>query len=278
MTNLRPRLAWMLALVGCGDNLSFPPDREEAKSPGIEPLACVPNLDGKIESDELAAAIGVSVRYVVSPPTSERKVDVVGESSKGRSAWDLASDYADDQALTISPAAVTDRWYAASFPADAFVTPQDPGGRLDSVGRVDDSGLYLLGIASKAEAPAEGETLLVYQPPILLLAFPVAVGQEHIAVGEIMNGRALGLPYAGRDTYEVKIDAVGSLELTSFTFDEVFRVTTKATIEPAVGAAVVRRQVGFFAECFGEVARATSLDDEKDPLFSMTSELRRLGY
>lgn len=280
MQNVMSRFIAIVAVsaLGCGDNLSFPPDRDEAESPGVEPLACVPNLDGQITSDELAAAIGVSVRYVVSPPGTERRIDVVGKKDGKVSAWALDADFADDQALTISPAAVTDRWYSASFPADAFVTPQDPGGRLDSVGRVDDTGLYLLGLASREENPGEGQTLLVYGSPILILAFPVVVGQEHVSVGEIQNGKAYGLPYAGRDTYEVLVDASGTLDLTSFAFDQVYRVRTKATIEPAVGASLVRRQVGFFAECFGEVARATSQDDEPEALFSVSSELRRLGY
>jgi len=53
---------------------------------------------------------------------------------------------------------------------------------------------------------------------------------------------------------------------------------TKVTVEPAVGDAVVRRQVSFYAECFAEVARATSADGETTDLFTTATELRRLGY
>jgi hypothetical protein len=57
----------------------------------------------------------------------------------------------------------------------------------------------------------------------------------------------------------------------------VHRVRTKVTVEPTVGATVVRRQTSFFAECFGEVARVTSADGETNEDFTSAAELRRLG-
>ena len=72
-------------------------------------------------------------------------------------------------------------------------------------------------------------------------------------------------------------DAMGAIDLPQLTFDQVHRVRTKVTVEPAVGATVVRRQVSFFAECFGEVARVTSQNDEPEADFTTAAELRRLG-
>ena len=92
-----------------------------------------------------------------------------------------------------------------------------------------------------------------------------------------MNATVRGLPYAGRDTYQVSVDASGRLELTDLTFTQVLRVRTQLTVEPAVGATVTRRQVSWMFECFGEVARAVSLDGELQEDFTTTSELRRLG-
>jgi hypothetical protein len=40
---------------------------------------------------------------------------------------------------------------------------------------------------------------------------------------------------------------------------------------------IVRRQVGWVFECFGEVARATAADNEPNDDFTTTAELRRLG-
>jgi hypothetical protein len=273
---MRP-LLFLLVLTACGDNLTLPPDRDPAADPDPEPLACVPNLDERIDQTELQPAIGTPVRYVVSPPETTRTVDLAGEENgDGVLVWDFATDFADDQALTVVPATLEGKWYAASFADGAFVTPF--GGGVDSIGLVRDDALVLLGLASEEEAPEEGQALLVYDPPIVLVKFPVAVGQSFVSAGEIVDGMARGLPYAGRDTYEVSVDALGVIDLPQLTFDQVLRVRTKVTVEPAVGAAVVRQQTSFFAECFAEVARAQSADGEDNADFAEAAELRRLGY
>jgi hypothetical protein len=268
-----------VALAGCDDNLSHPPDRTKATGPDVQPLTCVPNLDGKIDANELQAAIGVPVHYVVSPPGSTRQVDLGGSQNKdGTFAWEIAADYADDQSLVVTPTAIQSKWYAASFPADAFVTPFDAGDRIESIGEVTPTGFLLLGLASHDENPPEGKTLLVYTTPIELLRFPVMPGQSFVSVGQIVNGTARGLPYAGQDTYEVSVDAMGSIDLPEFKFDQVQRVRTKVTVEPAVGAPAIALQVSFFAECFAEVARASSAGGETNPDFTEAAELRRIGF
>ncbi|MGZ3477278.1 MAG: hypothetical protein ACXWUG_27430, partial [Polyangiales bacterium] len=68
------------------------------------------------------------------------------------------------------------------------------------------------------------------------------------------------------------------LVLHDFTFDQVHRVRTKVTVAPSAGGMPTsKRQVGFVAECFGEVVRATSKNDEPNPDFTTAVELRRLG-
>jgi hypothetical protein len=272
-------VAVLAVLIGaCGDNLSHLPNRTKATGPSVQPLTCVPNLDGKIDSNELAAAFGVPVHYVVSPPGTSRQVNLAGTTTKSGMAWELASDYADDQSLVVEASSVTGKWYAASFPADAFVTPFDAGDQIESVGEINATGFLLLGLASHDMAPAQGKTLLIYSTPIQLLKFPVVVGQSFVSTGNIVNGTTRGLPYAGQDTYEVSVDAIGSLDLPSLTFDQVHRVRTKVTVTPAVGAPTTELQTSFFAECFGEVARATSAAGETNPNFTEAAELRRLGF
>jgi hypothetical protein len=170
------------------------------------------------------------------------------------------------------------KWYAGSFASDAFTTPFNRSGSLESVGRITDGSFQLLGIASRDEAPDEGQTLLVYEPPITVLRLPVEVGDAFVSTGEITGGVLQGLPYAGRDTYEVSVDAIGQIDLLQYTFEEVHRVRTKVTVEPAVGASVVRFQTSFFAECFAEVARAVSADGATSADFTEAAELRRLGF
>jgi hypothetical protein len=267
-----------LTAIACGDNLTVPPDRDPAQSPDPTALTCLPNLDMRIDRAELEPAIGTPVRYVVSPPGTSRQIDLAGEKdAEGGVIWHFAVDYADDQALTVVPSTLEGKWYASSFPDGAFVTPLDAEGRIESIGLVREDALVLLGVASSEADPPEGRTLLPYGEPVIVVRFPVEVGSDFVSVGEISGGLYQGLPFAGRDTYEVSVDAVGSIDLPQLTFEQVFRVRTKVTQEPAVGASVVRRQTSFFAECFAEVARATSAPDEPEIDFTTTAELRRFG-
>jgi hypothetical protein len=266
------------ACAGCGDNATLPPDRKTATDGDAGALACVPNLDGKIDHGEVAAAIGVPIHYTVNPAGEPRKVDVEGTETNGAFTWSLSADYADDDALVITPKLAKDQWYAAKFPADAFVTPFDVGGTIDNIGEIGESGLLLLGLASHEENPAGGQTLLIYDQPIQLLQFPVAPGQSFVSTGNVVDGMADGLPYAGMDTYEVSVDGIGSLDLPTLLFQQVMRVRTKVTVSPAVGAPVTKYQVSFYAECFAEVARATSEDGATSSHFTQAAELRRLGF
>jgi len=280
---LRPMLLlFVLGTLGaaaCSDTPNLPPKRKSATDPAVSPLTCVPNLDGKIVASELAAAIGTPVHYTVNPSGTTRTVDLEGTTNKdGTHNWKLAADFADDQSLVITPALAKDQWYASSFPADAFVTAFDAAGKTDSIGELNDTGLLLLGLASHQQNPPEGKTLLIYTAPITVLKFPITPGEMFVSEGQIVNGTARGLPYAGMDTYEVSVDAMGNLDLPSYLFAQVHRVRTKVTVQPAVGAAVTQLQTSFFAECFGEVARATSAAGETNTDFSSAMELRRLGF
>jgi hypothetical protein len=237
----------------------------------------VPNLDGRIDATEVAAAIGVPIRYLVSPAGVTREVDVVGNDGADGISWDFSIDYADDQQVVVTPAEAKDRWYAASFPPDAFVTPFDAGGRIESISRLDDEALFVLGIASAEEDPPEGQTLVVYDAPVAALRFPIEPGVSFVSSGTVVGGVIRGLPYAGVDSYDVTIDAVGLLELPQLSFTQAHRVRQDVSVTPAVGAATTQRRVSWFFECFAEVARATSQLDEANPNFTGAAEVWRLG-
>jgi hypothetical protein len=272
-------LALAVLAVACSDNKSEAPSHGRYAGAEPEPLACVPNLDGKIEASEVRAAIETPISYLVSPPGRERSVDVAGRDiGGGRRRWDFAIDYADDRIATVVPATPAGKWYAASFPADAFVVPFDAGGRVESILAQDERALWLLGLASSEPEPAEGKTLLVYGAPVELLRFPLERGVSFVSTGTLQNGTLRGLPYAGKDIYEIEVDAIGELVLPAFIFTEVHRVRTHVTVQPAVGASTSRRQVSFFFECFAEIARATSRAEEPEADFALAAELRRIGF
>jgi hypothetical protein len=264
---MRALLLSAILLTACGDNVT-PPPRQNYQAADAAPLACAPNLDGKLESAELQAAIGTPVDYLINPAGKDRSISLSGPPFR----FDI--DFADDQKLTVAASTVAGKWYSASFPTGEFVTAVDAAGTVEGVYRHEDNGLFLLGLASKNEGD---KTLLVYDQPIAVVRFPLTPGTKWVSVGKVTNGTFRGLPYAGTDTYEVEDDAVGKLVLHDFTFEQVHRLRTKVTVSPSAGMVTTRRQVSFFAECFGEVVRAVSKDNEPNADFTVASELRRLG-
>ena len=228
-------------------------------------LPCLPNLDGQIDAAELHPATGVAATFLVSPPGTTRPVDLVGRvDAAGKRIWDWSAGAAQDLQASLTATPLQGKWYAASFPAGQFTTPIDAAGTTE-------------GIASKDENPAEGKTLLVYHAPVAVLQFPIKPGAAWTSVGDSTNVIIRGFPDATHDTYDVKVDAVGTLVLPEFTLTQVMRVRTTATVTPSVGVTTSTRQASFLFECFGEVARATSKVNEPNEDFDTAAEIRRLG-
>lgn len=270
------RLLFIVCLCACDSNQTFP-DRGIFMPGDGGTLECLPNLDGVIDSHELQPAIGVPQSLLVSPVGTERDVNVAGTVIDGRRRWGLDLDYADDQLASIQAQNLAGQWFADMFPDGEFVAPVDAGSQTLGIYRHDDRALWLYGLASAEENPPSGQTLYAYTSPVELYRFPITPGDEYVSVGEVSGGMLLGLPYAGRDVYEIRVVATGTLDLIDFTFEQAHRIDTRLTVEPAVGAATSRRQVSWLFECFGEVARATSRADETAVDFGVAAELRRLS-
>lgn len=266
-------------VAACGDNQTFLPERPPYQAPDIQPLDCLPNLDGRIDESELGVAFDLPASFLISPAGEERAVDVAGRvDNTGRRSWDWGADFASDQALSVTVHKPNQRWYAPHFPNARFVACFDAGCRIEAIYQNDGGALLLLGVASAEENPPEGKTLLPYKSPVMLYRYPLQVGDQRVSVGEVENGVFRGLPYAGRDTYEISIDAAGELVLPQLTFTQALRVRTRTLLQPAAGQSTSQRQVSFFFECFGEVARATSALDEPAADFTRAIEMRRLGF
>ena len=282
----------LAALSACdGSNETWPQTPTYA-STGPAPLACIPNLDGAIEAYEMAPTLNQLATYRVSPPlpadaTTGRAVDLVGSvDDSGRRIWDWSAADPSDRNADLEAEPLAGKWYAPDFPGGDFVLAADAGDRLEAVYSHDDQGLILYGVASTDPNPPEGQTLLVYQEPIVFLPFPLTLGKAWTQTGIVRNGVLQGLsPWSQDDTYEVTVDASGELRLPDFTFTQVLRVYTKVTVKPKAGArqGYVQHQYSYLFECFGEVARATSplvYDAAADPGkdFSVAHEVRRLGW
>ena len=273
---MRLSLLLLLCIAACGDNETPPPSHSPYQAQTAATLACVPNQDGKIDAAELVPTLGVNATYLVSPAGVERTVSLAGQNRDNRLVWDFSADFADDRTLRIQASKLDGKWYASSFPGlvDAFVTPIDASDTTEGVYTHDNNGMYLHGIASTKPDP---KTLFVYSTPITLYKFPLQPGGAWSTTGEVKNGFFSGLPYAGRDTYEITVDAAGELDLPDFVLEQAIRVRTKVTIAPAAGVTTTQLQTGYLFECLGEAARATSKPNETNVDFTQAMELRRLG-
>jgi hypothetical protein len=270
----------LVALSACGDNETPPPAHAAYDGGVVTALPCVPNLDGKIDSRELVPQVGIPANYLVSPSGKERTVDIVGTTSpQGKTTWSFGVDFADDQVAKIEAKTIDGKWYAGSFPgvANPVIVPNDLAGRTEGVYTQNEQGFFLHGVASTLPDPPEGKTLLVYTAPVMLYRFPLQTGAAWTSFGEVKNGTLRGLPFASRDTYDVKVDAAGELGLPDFVLTQALRVRTNVSIAPSAGQVTTQRQVGFLFECLGEVTRVTSKLNEPDENFTTASELRRLG-
>ena len=275
---MRRLLTVVILACACGENLTLPPERDPYVAASPAPLECVPNLDGRIDADELVVGFGAAVSYRVNPADEPRAVDLAGlMDSQGRRVWDWSDDVATDQELAVRAAAPGDRWYAGSFPDAEFVAPLDAAGLIEGVYSRNDSAVLLHGYASRDEEPAEGQTLVVYTQPVTVYALPLEEGAEWVSTGEVVDGRIRDLPYAGTDVYHTRVSGTGELWLPELRFEQVLQVRTELTVTPAVGQGFTRKQVGYVFECFGEVARAVSADNETQENFDEAVELRRLG-
>ncbi len=281
---MKPFASITVALVAlctsCSENETPPPLHAQYDG-GVETaLPCVPNLDGKIESKELVPQVGIPATYLVSPAGKDRAVDVVGKTNaQGKTEWAFAADFADDQVARLAAQKIDGKWYASSFAsvANPVVVAIDVGDRTEGVYTQNEAGFFLHGVASTTPDAPEGKTLLVYSTPITLYRFPLQPGAAWTSVAEVKNGTLRGLPFASRDTYDVKVDGAGELGLPDFVLTQALRVRTNVTISPSAGKVTTQRQVGFIFECLGEVTRATSKLDEPEENFTVASEVRRLG-
>jgi hypothetical protein len=263
--------------AACGENETPPPAKGNYVGAPPAALPCVPNLDGKIDFNELQPAIGVTANFLISPALKTRTVDQIGVvGPDGTRVWNFTADLPDDQLFQNRASPLSGKWYESRFPGleNPFVLPVDAGGNNEGVYTHDRTALTLHGLASKVEAT---NTILPYDRPVQLYRFPLAVGSNYLATADVKNGSFQGLPYAGRDTYEVNVEAAGEVILSDLSVKQALKVQTKVTVAPAAGITTVTRQTNFLFECIGEVVRLVSVAGESDPNFTNAAEVRRLG-
>lgn len=268
-------LALALALAGCsaGDDPLFA-DGGGGSDGGPLPDAanCLPNNDGVIDIDEVAFLPGLAVTYRINDPGSTVAIDVAGKTVGGGLEWDFSAR--DGVTFTTALEEVKDQWWAPLFPNASHAVPSDSSGKNLQVVQVDGNRLLLLGVVSRAN----DVTRLVYDKPVLFLRFPLKVGDSYSTTAQAPNGKLEGLPIATEDTYTVKIDALGTVRLPFVKLAKTLRIRVDVQTKAVGGVENSVKQVQWFHECYGEIARVVSKTGETQANFTEATEFRRLSF
>lgn len=252
---------------------------------------CHPNHDQIVSRAEAPFAPGFSANYRTT-------TDVTGTYASAPNcagdacAWDLrevAGTTADVIDETLDPDGT---WWGAE-PAFADATFGAVLGEFNlsyfswnicaqtqiGVYQVSDDALLLLGIVSEKESDG---TELVYDPPLPILKFPLALGDswtvDSTATGPLCGSFA---DYSIDWTATTTVDAAGTVQTPYGDFADTLRVNT--VLERHLGIGVLPTSVRshtFVAECFTSVAVVTSAegaDDETDGEIRDAAQVKRLA-
>lgn len=253
----------VVAAAACGVN------QTPAPAPAPTLPSCVPDRDGTITAAELPIALGAKLDYYVD---TNHAVDLVARGG----VWDLSMETPHPTVVALGPVALAEQWYAAQFPGAAFVV--DSGGGLDGIYHQDERALWLDGTASREPSPAAGKTLIRYVPAVAVLRFPLADGAAWSTTAPLVGATINGLPFNGSDQIDIDVTGSGRLDVPYVHFSPALRVRTHVVRAPSTGTPTVGKRVtGFLFECFGEVARAESKQDEPDADFTTAATLRRFA-
>jgi len=300
---VRPARAVVLAVgvsgAACGPVTTGADDDATPEAWGQEELpaaACVGDGDGAVGPVELAVdpSAGVTATFLVNAEGSVVTVDSPGGAEDGAGGRLYPFDgptTQGDRVVEIGPEPITGAWFADRFPGGQYHALLDATTGVRGVFAVDgdDSSatVRLLGIASDAE----GETVLVYDPPVDLFRLPMRVGDGWDTAADAA-GLAGGAEYPqdlGEDgvvslvhRYTFAVDAAGTAVLPAADLP-VLRLRGEVRVEAynslaGLFAADAERVDFFVAECLGTVARVRSLEGEVDPDFSQARELLRFGF
>lgn len=242
-------------------------------------VACTGNNNGEIALDELLFEAGLSASYRINPPGTLVDVDAAGQVIDGKLLWDHSS--LDGVVAQLNVEHIEGTWYEQHFPnpRPSFAIGVDLKADNLQVLYLDKAGnrMLLLGVVSRAP----DVTLMIYQPPVEIMRFPLRAGTQFSSTGEVKNGLLNKLPIATKDTYEIEVDTEGTVRLPTLDLRRSLRMRVKATVRTVGAQEIHNYQVQWFQECFGEVVRAVAqprLDGTwPDPNLFKASEYRRLS-
>jgi hypothetical protein len=230
---------------------------------------CSPDHDGVVTRAEVPLRAGLRANFRIAENAT---VSTMGTTSGGARTWDYSGAYSGDRdelVELLEPAG----WWAADFPTATHAARVSASSDNLGVFQITDDALLLLGVVS----PEAGltQTRLVYDPPVTVLAFPIAEGNTFTTTSSV-TGQAVGVLAAYTEEYTSIVDASGTL-VTPFGETAALRVRTEMTRTSGFATLTSQRQFTFVAECFGIAAVLVSNAFETNVEFTTASEIRRLS-
>jgi hypothetical protein len=231
---------------------------------------CAPNHDGTISKSEVPLAPGLKATFLTTQNVS---FDTTGQKQgDGSRKWDFTGKLNGDHLALVVTQSIAGAWYASKYPGASYASKLTDSQDLLGVFEITDTALLLRGVVSPNPGPTQ--TQLVYDPPAIVLAFPITAGKKWSSVSTV-SGFAGGVAAYYTENYQQEVDAHGS-SATPFGSFDVLRV--RAMLVRTVGVAVTTTLTHLHvAECFGPVATLVSQPAQPGPEFNAVAEIRRLS-
>ncbi len=232
-------------------------------------LTCSPEGDGEIRRDEVPLLAGFRASYLAA---TDAPFATEGTGDGDDRAWDFDVDLPGDHLTLAEALSLETQWFASVFPGATYAGRLSEEANLLGVFEATDDALLLRGVVS----PSDGNTRteLTYDPPVTVLAFPLAQGDTW-STATTISGLAQGFFVTYSESYENAVDARGTVATPYGEFDAL-RVRVELT--RTIGALVTtQRTYAFVTECFGTVARVVSQQNETSVEFDDAAEVWRLS-
>lgn len=254
---------------GTGDADTTEGDSSGGEGSGGGELCLPPNGDGLIEREEMPLQAGLSATFLVAQDVA---FDSAGTMVDGAREWDFDVMLTGDHQSIGETLPLDDRWFEPVFPGATYASRLTDGDDLLGVFEATDTALLLRGVVS----PTDGfdRTELVYDPPAIVLSFPLWVGQQW-STESTVSGLAQGVAALYTERYDGEVDAEGIAQ-TPFGEFPVMRANVLLTRTIGVVPTTLRTQ-SFIAECFGTVASLRSDEGIDGPEMTQAAEVRRLN-
>lgn len=245
-------------------------DAASSNPGGTAAFLCKPDHDGKVDRKEMHFAAGLSAPFRVA---RDAKFQAAGEDLVGQGkVWDLVGPFEGDEDLAIATLPVQGAWFEADFVGATYAAQLDTGSPLLGVFEATGDRLLLRGVVSPENDLFK--TSLTYDPPAVVLQFPLDLGTSFQSVSEV-KGFKDGVYSIWYETWSSKVDSKGAVK-TPFGNFPALRVQTTLTRKVGV-MDFVTRSLAWVAECYGTVASARSPLGASSVDFPVADELRRIA-